>query len=53
MELCARLIDEAHVVTIPGGGFGPAGEGYLRMALTVDVSRIKEAVERIGRLKLS
>lgn len=52
MELCSRLIEEAHVVTVPGGGFGPAGEGYLRMALTVDVSRIKEAVERIGRLKL-
>ena len=52
MELCAKLIEEAHVVTVPGGGFGPAGEGYLRMALTVDVSRIKEAVERIGKLKL-
>jgi LL-diaminopimelate aminotransferase len=52
MDLCSRLIEEAHVVTVPGGGFGPAGEGYLRMALTVDVSRIKEAVERIGRIKL-
>jgi LL-diaminopimelate aminotransferase len=52
MELCSRLIEEAHVVTVPGGGFGPGGEGYLRMALTVDVSRIKEAVERIGKLKL-
>jgi len=52
MELCARLIEEVFVVTVPGGGFGPAGEGYLRMALTVDVSRIQEAVARIGTLKL-
>ena len=52
MELCGRLIEEAYVVTVPGGGFGPAGEGYLRMALTVDVSRIKEAVARIGKLAL-
>jgi len=52
MDLCGRLIEEAHVVTVPGGGFGPAGEGYLRMALTVDVSRIQEAVARIGKLKL-
>jgi LL-diaminopimelate aminotransferase len=52
IELCSRLIEEAHVVTVPGGGFGPAGEGYLRMALTVDVARIKEAVERIAKLKL-
>lgn len=52
MDLCGRLIEEAYVVTVPGAGFGPAGEGYLRMALTVDVSRIKEAVERIGKLAL-
>lgn len=52
MELCAKLIDEAHVVTVPGAGFGSAAEGYLRMALTVDVSRIREAVARIGKLGL-
>lgn len=52
MELCSRLIEEAHVITVPGAGFGPAGEGYLRMALTVDVARIKEAVARIGKLAL-
>jgi LL-diaminopimelate aminotransferase len=52
MELCGRLIEEAFVVTVPGAGFGPAGEGFLRMALTVDVNRIKEAVERIGKLQL-
>jgi LL-diaminopimelate aminotransferase len=52
MDLCSRLIEEAYVVTVPGGGFGPAGEGYLRMALTVDVARIREAVDRIGKLKL-
>lgn len=52
MDLCSRMIEEAHVVTVPGGGFGPAGEGYLRMALTVDVSRIKEAVDRIAKLGL-
>jgi LL-diaminopimelate aminotransferase len=52
MDLCSKLIEEAHVVTVPGSGFGPAGEGYLRMALTVDVARIKEAVDRIAKLKL-
>ncbi len=52
MDLCARLLDEAFVVTVPGAGFGPAGEGFLRMALTVDVSRIEEAVTRIGKLGL-
>ena len=52
MDLCNRLLEEAHVVTVPGAGFGPAAEGYLRMALTVDESRLREAVTRIGSLKL-
>ena len=52
LPLCARLLEEAHVVTVPGAGFGPAGEGYLRIALTVEETRIREAVERMGRLKL-
>ena len=52
MDLCSRLIEEAYVVTVPGSGFGPAGEGYLRMALTVDIARIEEAVARISKLKL-
>ncbi len=52
MDLCSRIIEEAHVITVPGAGFGPAGEGFLRMALTVDVSRLREAVDRISRLKL-
>ena len=52
MDLCNRLLEEAHVVSVPGAGFGPAAEGYLRMALTVDESRLREAVTRIGSLKL-
>jgi LL-diaminopimelate aminotransferase len=51
-ELCARLLDEADVVTTPGIGFGQAGEGYIRAALTVETARLLEAVDRIGRLKL-
>ena len=41
------LLTEAGIVTTPGNGFGPAGEGYVRMALTVDRERIREAVKRI------
>jgi LL-diaminopimelate aminotransferase len=51
-ELCARLLDDADVVTTPGIGFGQSGEGYIRAALTVDTSRLVEAAERIGKLKL-
>ena len=51
MALVEKLLDEADVLTIPGIGFGSAGEGYIRAALTVGVERIREAVERIARVK--
>jgi LL-diaminopimelate aminotransferase len=35
------------VVITPGRGFGEYGEGFFRIALTVDVERIREAMERI------
>lgn len=46
------LLTEAGIVTTPGNGFGTAGEGYVRMALTVDRERILEAVERIKGIGL-
>jgi alanine-synthesizing transaminase len=33
----------------PGVGFGPAGEGYLRMALVENENRLRQAVRQIGR----
>lgn len=51
-ELCARLLDEADVVTTPGLGFGRTADGFIRAALTVETPRLVEAVDRIGRLKL-
>jgi len=41
------LLSKAGIVTTPGNGFGPSGEGYIRIALTVGEERLKEAVERI------
>jgi LL-diaminopimelate aminotransferase len=45
--MTSRLLTEAGIVTTPGNGFGAAGEGYVRMALTVSRERLREAVERI------
>ncbi len=44
------LLDKAGVLATPGSGFGASGEGYIRFALTVDATRIKEAVERIKKI---
>ncbi len=42
-----ELLEKANIVATPGNGFGDHGEGYVRMALTVDKKRIREAVGRI------
>jgi LL-diaminopimelate aminotransferase len=49
-EYAARLLDGANVLVTPGKGFGAAGEGYFRIALTQPVHRIEEAIDRLGRL---
>lgn len=46
----AEILVTAGVVLTPGSGFGAAGEGYVRAAFTVNVNRIREAMERIRKL---
>lgn len=49
-ECTAHLLTNAGIVTTPGNGFGTSGEGFIRMALTVNKERCAEAVERIKKL---
>ena len=42
-----ELLEKCDIVATPGNGFGENGEGYIRLALTVDKKRIAEAVRRI------
>ena len=52
-QLFDKLLNEAHVVSTPGAGFGPSGEGYLRLTAFGQRDQTVEAVERIRtRLKL-
>jgi LL-diaminopimelate aminotransferase len=51
-SLTAKLLTETGVVVTPGNGFGEPGEGYVRLALTQNESRLMEAVDRIKRLEL-
>lgn len=50
-QTVSKLLDEAAIICTPGNGMGKSGEGYVRFALTVNVPRIKEAVERISKIK--
>jgi alanine-synthesizing transaminase len=49
MDFAMKLLEEADVAASPGSGFGPAGEGYLRMALVENENRLRQAVRQIGR----
>jgi LL-diaminopimelate aminotransferase len=50
-EFATRLLEEAGVVVTPGIGFGPSGEGFYRIALTLGAERIAEAMERLQKLR--
>jgi LL-diaminopimelate aminotransferase len=42
------VLEEAGVVVSPGPSFGPSGEGYVRISLTVADERLEEAASRIA-----
>jgi LL-diaminopimelate aminotransferase len=48
-EFFDKLLAEAHVVGTPGAGFGPSGEGYLRLTAFGRRDQTEEAVERIKK----
>lgn len=50
MTCAEKMLEEAHVVSIPGTGFGKHGEGYLRFAFTVSKEKIQLALERISKI---
>ncbi|ABR50633.1 aminotransferase, class I and II [Alkaliphilus metalliredigens QYMF] len=52
VDFCKELLEEAHVLAIPGIAFGGCGEGYIRLACTVGVAALKEAFDRIEKMKV-
>ncbi len=49
-ELGLKLLEEAQIVVTPGNGFGPNGEGYVRVSLTNAETRLEEALRRIEKI---
>ncbi|MEZ4628709.1 MAG: aminotransferase class I/II-fold pyridoxal phosphate-dependent enzyme [Eubacteriales bacterium] len=45
---CDGLLASKKVVTVPGGAFGAAGEGYIRCCYATSMEHIEEAMRRIG-----
>jgi len=48
IDFAMHLLEHGNVAVSPGGGFGPMGEGYLRMALVENEARLRQAVRQIG-----
>ena len=44
---CEFVLEESDVALSPGGAYGPSGEGFFRISLTVPDERLAEAVERL------
>jgi alanine-synthesizing transaminase len=49
MDFGMMLLEKGNVAVSPGSGFGPAGEGFLRMSLVENEQRLQQAVRQIKR----
>ncbi len=47
-DFSLRLLREKKVAVVPGGAFGPSGEGHVRCSYATGLDQIKIAIERIG-----
>jgi aminotransferase len=47
-DFAVRLLQEEKVACVPGGAFGPSGEGYLRCCFATSLERIQVAMERMA-----
>jgi len=43
-----RAMEQTGTIVLPGAGFGPAGEGFFRIALTAGAERLADGVRRLG-----
>lgn len=51
-EVVREVLEKAHVNLIDGEAFGPAGKGFIRIAVTVNKKKINEAFDRIENLEI-
>lgn len=53
IEFANYVLEKTGIIVTPGVGYGQYGEGYIRIALTVDVPRLKEAIKRLEEANIS
>ncbi|KAF8776177.1 hypothetical protein HU200_003869 [Digitaria exilis] len=48
-DVFAEILDKMHVITVPGSGFGPGGEGFVRVSAFNSKDRVLEAAARLSK----
>lgn len=48
-EATQFFVEKAHVVVTPGAAYGPHGEGWMRISLTIDDDRLEKGMERMKK----
>lgn len=51
MDFATKLLQEQQVLVIPGKAFGNSGDNYIRLAATQSIDVLKEAFDKIEKLK--
>lgn len=44
------ILEKTHILTVPGSGFGPGGEGYIRVSAFGRTESVIEASRRLKNL---
>lgn len=48
-DVFSDILEKTHVVTTPGSGFGPAGDGFVRVSAFGHRENILEAADRLKK----
>ncbi|MGB9613036.1 MAG: LL-diaminopimelate aminotransferase [Candidatus Margulisiibacteriota bacterium] len=48
----AKLLEKCGILVVPGNGYGPSGEGYVRFAITIPKEKIIEAIQRLKKQEI-
>ncbi len=51
LELADELLEQVNVVVTPGTGYGPSGEGYIRLSLTIPDDLLEKGLIRLNEWK--
>ncbi|MBZ9626011.1 pyridoxal phosphate-dependent aminotransferase [Clostridium sp. FP2] len=48
-EFAVKLLKEQHVIVVPGNGFGPGGEGFVRLSYATSKENIIKGLSKMGK----